>query len=437
MELTSKQIQAYKLLTDNITDYVGYGGAAGGGKTLLGCYWLMELGYYLPGAKFFIGRDSIKDTKVSVLKTWSDVAKKIGFTEYSFGSEGITFNNGTEIELLDLTYYPYKDPMFERFGSKEYTAGWIEEASQVNSLAFEVLKTRVGRWKNDKVKSKILCTFNPKKNWLHTVFYRPFADKKETQETKFIYALPADNPFLPADYIKRLHELKDNTTKQRLLYGNFDYDDDPSALCEYDAIIDMFTNDHVKEGEKSISADLAMKGRDRFVAGLWSGLIVKIKIDKEQSDGKSIENDLKNLMIDASVPRSKTVVDADGMGAYLESYLNGIKEFHGGTPAFDKEYFNLKSECGFKLAEVINKREIKIICSEQQRERIIEEVGVLKQYQIDNDTVKKRIIPKEEMKQILQHSPDYLDVLIMGMLFHVKPIPKGITMAKIIKPQKR
>ena len=53
--------------------------------------------------------------------------------------------------------------MFERLGSKEYTAGWIEEASQVNALAFEILKTRVGRWKNQQVKSKILCTFNPKK----------------------------------------------------------------------------------------------------------------------------------------------------------------------------------------------------------------------------------------------------------------------------------
>ena len=93
MELTRKQKTAYNYLTDNETDYVGYGGGAGGGKSVLGCKWLMELGYYLPGAKFFIGRDSIKDTRASVIKTWGEVAKKIGFNDYKFTDVGILFGN--------------------------------------------------------------------------------------------------------------------------------------------------------------------------------------------------------------------------------------------------------------------------------------------------------------------------------------------------------
>ena len=116
------------------------------------------------------------------------------------------------------------------------------------------------------------------------------------------------------------------------------------------------------------------------------------------------------------------ITDSDGLGSYLESYLNGIKEFHGGTRPINPEYDNLKSECAFKLAELVNARKIRIVCTEVQRERIIEELGVLKQDHIDADTRKKGIISKEKMKEILGHSPDYLDMLIMAMFFRIKPI---------------
>jgi phage terminase large subunit len=154
-------------------------------------------------------------------------------------------------------------------------------------------------------------------------------------------------------------------------------------------------------------------------------LIVRIDIDKEKSGGKEIETDLKNLMERQSVPRSKTVVDSDGLGSYLESYLNGIKEFHGGAKANDeKEFANLKSECGYKLAEVVNKRQIKVICTQAQKQRIIEEMAVLKSKDVDADESKKRIISKDEMKTLLGRSPDYLDMLLMGMLFEVIRPPR-------------
>ena len=122
-----------------------------------------------------------------------------------------------------------------------------------------------------------------------------------------------------------------------------------------------------------------------------------------------------------------TIADSDGLGAYLESYINGIKEFHGGATAIDKDlYANLKSECAYKLSEKVNNRELKIICSKEQEEIIKEELMVLKADNLISDTQKKRIISKELMKQILGHSPDYLDMLIMGMYFEVKPASKGI-----------
>lgn len=137
-----------------------------------------------------------------------------------------------------------------------------------------------------------------------------------------------------------------------------------------------------------------------------------------------IETDLKNLMMEYKISRSLTIVDSDGLGAYLESYLNGIKEFHGGTRPINPEFDNLKSECAFKLAELINNRKLLVICTDEQKERIKKELGVLKQDHIDADTKKKGIISKEKMKEILGHSPDYLDMLIMAMFFRIKPIPQ-------------
>ena len=425
LELTPKQKKAIDYLTDNVTDYVGYGGAAGGAKTFLGCYWLMTLGYYLPGAKFFVGRDNIKDIRASVLKSWSEVGNKVGFNDYKFNDTGIVFGNGSEIELLDLTYYPFKDPMFERLGSKEYTAGWIEEAGQVHNLAFEVLKTRVGRWKNDIVKSKILCTFNPKKNWVDSTFYRPFANKQEVPGTRFIYALPADNPHLPADYIKRLYELKDEATKQRLLFGNFDYDDDPTALLEYSEINAIWDR-QLNKGRKYITADVARYGSDKAVIMAWDEFTVIEVVTFDTSSTTQIENTIRAMTIRHGIAMNRVVVDDDGVGGGVVDHLR-CNGFVNNSKAVNPNYSNLKSECGYKLAELFSQIGSIATIDEATKQIIETELGQLKTYDSDKDG-KLKILPKEKIKENISRSPDYLDNFIMRMFFeckHTRTITRG------------
>ena len=55
----------------------------------------------------------------------------------------------------------------------------------------------------------------------------------------FISALATDNKKLPKTYIEQLKKA-DNVTQQRLLYGNFEYDDTPGRLFDYEAILDMW-----------------------------------------------------------------------------------------------------------------------------------------------------------------------------------------------------
>jgi phage terminase large subunit len=432
MELTTKQKQALYYLTDRKTNYVGYGGAAGGGKSVLGCKWLMEMAFYLPKTKYFIGRDNIKDTRASVLYTWSEIAQKIGFNKYKFTDSGIEFDNGSVIELLDLSFYPYKDPLFDRFGSKEYTMGWLEEAQQAHSLAFEVLKTRVGRWKNKELNmpAKILCTFNPSKNWVDDTFYRPYIKNQETNNTRFIFALPTDNPHLPAEYIERLKNLKDETTKQRLLYGNFEYDADPSTMIDHDSINNIWTNIHAGSGRKYMTCDVARFGSDKAIILVWDGFIVVDCVQFEKSSTTEVQQAINALRVKHGIPATNIVIDDDGVGGGVVDNIHGCVGFVNNSRAFDSQFANLKTECGYKLAEMIRAIYFQSDVSQSDKEAIERELGQLKTYDSDKDG-KLKILPKEKIKENIGRSPDWLDNFIMRMYFEVKPRVSGVPVMNI------
>lgn len=388
-------------------------------NSYIGCYWLMQMGYYVSGSKYFIGRDSLKDTKASVLKTWAKLAQEIGFTAYKFSGDGIVFDNGSEIELLDLSFYPQKDPLFERLGSKEYTAGWVEEASQVHPQAFEILKTRIGRWMNEKIKKKILCTFNPKKNWVDTTFYRPFINENLPKDTQFVYALPTDNPHLPKDYLETLRNLKDKATRERLLNGNFDYDDDPTALIDYDRIKSLWTNNHIQEGKKCIISDIARFGSDKAIVVVWYGFIVKEYFVFATSKTTDIQNCINAMRIKHGISANRCVADEDGVGGGVVDSL-GIKGFVNNSRPNNPSYQNLKTECGYKLAEMVGQIYFEADVSSDVQESIEKELGQLKTYDADKDG-KLRLLPKEKIKHNIGRSPDWLDTFIMRMYFEIKP----------------
>lgn len=400
------------------------------GKTVLECTaMILEcLGYN--GIGWGLARKELTTLKRTVLLSLFRQFEFYGVSsqDYNYNQQlnRIDFNNGSTIFLIDTAYRP-SDPLNTRFGGFELTRVAIDESNETDLQIINKLFERTGWRKNDtyNLKRKQFECFNPAKNHVYTRFYTPFRDNKETPFKKFIPALPADNPHPSVkEWISDIVATGDRVTIERQVYGNFDYDDDPSALCDYNSICDLFTNTHVKpDGKTKISADLAMQGRDRFVAGHWDGLVAYVDIDDQKSSGKEIETKLNELKNEYLVKNSDIVADSDGLGAYLDSYIVGMKTFHGGGRAKNtKEFANLKAECSFKLAEFINQGKILIRCTSEQEERIKDEISVcLKRAKINGDDQKKRIISKDEMKEKLGHSPDYLDFLIMGMYFYVRP----------------
>ena len=430
MKLSKKQTIAIDYLEDNGTKELLFGGSAGGGKSILGCYWLIKNSLKYPRTRWLMGRANAKTLKETTYQSFLKVCNLQGLkanTHFTVTAanhkeypNSILFFNGSVIMMRDLKYYP-SDPEFDELGSLEITGAFIDEANQIINKAKQIVRSRIRHdLKENGLIPKMLMTCNPAKNWTYSEFYKPSKEGSLPRNKTFIQSLVTDNPKIDPSYIENLRQL-DKASKERLLYGNWDYDDDPSALCGYDVITDLFTNDHVTGGEKYISADLAMQGRDKFIAGSWDGLKCTIEIDQAKSGGRSIELSLKQLKIDKKVGNSNIVADSDGLGNYIESYIENIYAFHGNKRAEDDQYANIKSECGFKLAELINQRKIKINCTVEQRESIKEEISVcLKRDKIDADNQKKRLISKEKMKELLGHSPDYLDMLLMRMVYEIE-----------------
>ena len=168
----------------------------------------------------------------------------------------IKFANGSEILLLDLAYLP-SDPLYERFGSLELTDGFIDESGEISEKCIEIILTRIGRQGNEQYSliPKLLESFNPNKGHIYSRYYKPFKEENLPSYRAFIPALATDNPFIPESYIEALKRSSE-VTKQRLLYGNFEYDDRPNKLFEFDTIQDLFVNP-AANGEKYIVGDVA------------------------------------------------------------------------------------------------------------------------------------------------------------------------------------
>ncbi|GGF22340.1 hypothetical protein [Hymenobacter cavernae] len=228
-----KQHLAWEALEDKLTEEVMYGGAAGGGKSFLGCSWKVYRRLRYPGSRGITARTRINDIKESTLVTYFKVLAAWGlkmgrdyrYVSRSGAPDSLIFTNGSREIFKDLAYAP-ADPDYQRLGSSEYTDAWIEEANDgVPEKAAEILKTRI-RWMLPEfdLVPKLLITCNPGYTWVRTKYVCDNDEKPVVlrPDQKVIQALVTDNP--DKDFVrlykKSLEGLRDYD-RQRLLLGDW------------------------------------------------------------------------------------------------------------------------------------------------------------------------------------------------------------------------
>lgn len=248
-----------------------------------------------------------------------------------------------------------------------------------------------------------------------------------------------DNPHLdPLELVNAQKDLDNQTYRQEILA---EYVENAGALFRYTSLVDLFTNSVPKTEEKYLTVDVADDGTDKTVFSFWQGRECYRIEQYLQLHTDGIVSLIRDEASKERIPYSHIAVDAIGVGAGVASSpllmgIVGFKSSYGAIRAdvdptrlpnvhytkdapLTSEYRNLRSQCIFLLARLVNDHEIAVRVEDQRvKSHIIEELST---YQDASSGDGKRMATqKEDVRAIIGRSPDITDTLIMRMYFELR-----------------
>lgn len=431
-EFHDKQKQALKCLLNhkNGINEVLYGGAAGGGKSWVGCFFIIFMALNYSGTRYLIGRAKLLALKQTTLKTFWDVCKWLNLkegTHYKYNGQinEIKFFNGSEIILKDLFLYP-SDPDFDALGSLEITAAFIDEVNQVTEKAKNIVISRI-RYKLDEnnLISKTFMSCNPAKNWVYNIFYKPYTENKLEPYRKFIEALPKDNIYISKQYLTNLMRL-DKVSMKRLALGIWEYSDELS-MFDFVKIQEALSRKRKVKIENArffIAADIARLGKDKTIIVVSSNTLEVVQvIELEKQKTSQVAKAIRKIKDFYKVDEYDIAIDTDGVGGgvvdQLEemNILNAVSIVNNSKARNGANFENLKTQLYFKLSEVFEQGRISFNkITDEQAEKISQELQILRRENVERDG-RVCMTRKAEVKALLSRSPDYSDALAYLMYF--------------------
>jgi phage terminase large subunit len=447
--LSERQDLAITLLNHPQVVEIDFGGAAGGGKSLLVCLWmLMELRKY-PGIRIGLGRKEgkrLRETTVLTLTREAHQIMGVLDSEYRFQDQAglFTYSNGSQIQLVDLNYQP-SDPDFDTFGSMLFTHVVIEEVGEIRKKARDVFSSRANRWMNDKynIVGKTVFTQNPSQNFTRSEFYEPYKKMgmgshrlwkigrvevspglMKDSYRAFVKSLPTDNPFIARNYIERLKNLPDQE-KKRLLQGNWDYMDDSDGLFS-SLMLDRATAHEMPEerSPKYIGVDVADKGKDKTVVSLIENGVatIQVELNVDTTGEKPISHLYGAELIKFAQQHgfnaytaASVAIEGNGVGVGIRDYMRSK-----GWYITIYEATSVSRSLGFwRLSVALGGGDEKTtpltIYSgfDQSDEGEVRKQLSVHTYEMD-DQLRPKVLQKKYIKEELGYSPDQADSLMIA-----------------------
>lgn len=234
-----------------------------------------------------------------------------------------------------------------------------------------------------------------------------------------------------------------------LLHSNWKAVVSDLDIYDYAAFRGMFTNVlEVSRVGRFITADIAMKGSDKFIVWVWYGNEIVDALIMDKSNGKQIILGISGLAAKHSVQNRFIAFDNDGVGSFIDGFIEGAVEFNNGGRAYPhpekpmrdrkglvlpENYEHVKAQCYYRSGNNVKDGVYKIsenVASMMYddkmtiRQRFMHERKAIKRGKADMDG-KLRLIKKDEMKVYLGgDSPDLLDAFMMREIFNVRAVQK-------------
>ena len=425
VSLNNKQLKTMNILYNSLDkNVVIYGGAAGGGKSYLGCLFIITYCLKYQEIRCMIGRYTLSSLKNSTLITFLNILKKYNI-EYDFNrsEQIIKFENGSVVKFQQLPELP-SDQEYDYLGSNEYTAVFIDEFTQITYKCYNIIQTRIRyKLKEYNLRPILLLTCNPSNNWVKEKIYDKFINDDLNNNIVFIPASIEDNKKnLPLEYIKSFENL-DEQTKQRLRYGNWDYNVEKNQIFDMSILYNLFNkknDDSIKEYYLSI--DVARFGTDKTVIMLWNKYHVLDVFTLSKQDLDTQYHYIVDIISKYNIKVSNIVIDTDGVGGGLADRFKCCVNLVNNSKAFKHENFNnLKTQLYFKAAELVNNSIITFDdnINDEIKSYLIQELNfVVKKEQKADEKI--QIENKDYIKKKINRSPDYSDAFAYRFYYEYK-----------------
>lgn len=442
LKLSRKQKLALELLDDPQVVELDYGGAAGGAKSWTVCLWMILQCRQYPGIRIGLGRREMVRLKQTTLVTLlREVHPILGIKEGEYKYQGqnnsITYANESMIQMFDLAYQP-SDPDYDTLGSLNLTHVVIEEIGEVRKKAKDVFGSRKDRFMNQAygITGKVVMTQNPSRNFTYDEFYKPYkelgagdyqkwpigniyvkGEKKEAHRV-FLRSLPVDNPFLSENYIETLKRLPPQERK-RLYEGNWDFADTDDLLFQ-SILLDRatVTTPEISENPKKyIGVDVADKGKDKTIASLIvDGVLTRQKRLNVPTTGEKPISELYALeLIKFAQQEGFTIrearqiaIESNGVGVGMRDFMRSrgwmITEYTATSRTRSDGFYNLHLD--------MDSGDLRMLSGLETMDQLRQQL-MTHSYEM-NDKLEPVVLQKKKIREIIGHSPDEADSLMIA-----------------------